>query len=122
MTDFTKKELERIREVKNMAEYYNALNKKNKAAWARMFHVPRVEPVETVAGYIARTGCKTEERISKKGTPLVKVYYENGETREYEKGRLNTTSAYKTLEELMMDSDKRVYRGCGYCRLLRAEG
>ena len=108
MTDFTKKELERIREAKNMAEYYNALSKKNKAAWDHMFHIPKVEPVETVAGYIARTGCKTEERISKKGTRLVKVYYENGETREYEKARLNTISAYKTLGELMRDSNEKV--------------
>ena len=108
MTDFTKKELERIKDADNLTDYYNALSKKNKAAWDRTFHVPKVEPVETVAGYIARTGCKTEERISKNGTPLVKVYYENGETREYEKDRLNTTSAYKTLGELMGDKHETV--------------
>ena len=93
------KNTERIRNAKTLAAYYNALNEKNKAAWDHIFSVPNAEPMESLAEYIHRTGCRTEERTSKNGTLMIKVYFENGDVKEYEKSRIDTIYAYLDLEE-----------------------
>ncbi len=85
---------EKIKDAKNLKEYYEALSKKDKAAWDRIFKGGKSEKPETLAEYIQRTGCKTETRFSKKGVELVKVYFENGKIAEYEKSHLNTTTAF----------------------------
>lgn len=74
----------------NIAEYYNSLSKKNKKAWDRIFQIKHVEPIETVAKYIERTGAKTETRTSKRGVSLTKVYFENGIVKEYQTEHIAT--------------------------------
>jgi hypothetical protein len=77
-----------------MAAYVKALTPTNKAAFKRIMNPGKAEKPETLAEYIKRTGCKTEERTSKKGVELIKVYFENGKVAEYEKKHINTTIAF----------------------------
>jgi hypothetical protein len=94
MATFTKKEIERIKEADTMAAYVKALTPKNREALKKIMNPGKVEKPETLAEYIQRTGCKTEERTSKKGVELIKVYFENGKIAEYEKKHINTITAY----------------------------
>lgn len=94
MATFTKKEIERIKETATMVTYVKALTPKNRKALKKIMNPGKVEKPETLAEYIQRTGCKTEERTSKKGVELIKVYFENGKIAEYEKKHINTTTAF----------------------------
>lgn len=94
MATFTKKEVERIKEANTMAAYVKALTPKNREALKKIMNPGEVKKPETLAEYIKRTGCKTEERTSKKGVELIKVYFENGKIAEYEKKHINTTTAF----------------------------
>ena len=94
MRGFTKKEIERIKEAGTMAAYVKALTPKNRKALKNIMNPGKAEKPETLAEYIDRTGCKTEERTSKKGVELIKVYFENGKIAEYEKKHISTITAF----------------------------
>lgn len=52
--------------------------------------------IPTVAEYIeAHPDVKTERRISKKGTELIKVYYPTGKVTEYPVQHINNTAAFE---------------------------
>ena len=53
-----------------------------------------VPHTETLAEHIEANRLRTEERTSKRGIQLVKVYFENGIVREYEKAHLGTTTFF----------------------------
>lgn len=59
----------------------------------KMTSVGKVEKPETVAEYIKRTGVKTERRISKRGTELIKVFYLSGTVKEYPVQHIDNTNA-----------------------------
>ena len=84
----------KIQNATTIKEYYNGLTKKNRAAWDHIFNNGKTTPPETLAEYIARTGCRTETRKSKNGVDLIKVYFENGKIAEYQKDKINTTTAF----------------------------
>ena len=84
----------KIKNAKNLIQYYNALSKKDKNAWNHIFINNPVEKVETLKDYIARTGCRTETRKSKKGIEVIKVYFEDGKIKEYEKSRIDTITSF----------------------------
>jgi hypothetical protein len=49
----------------------------------------------SVAEYIKQYQPKTEERLSKKGTKIIKVYYSNVDVREYPEEHLESTCSFK---------------------------
>lgn len=67
---------------------------KNWNTLGKMLNTETPEHVETLAEHIAAHNLKTEERTSKRGVELVKVFFENGIVREYEKARINTTTFF----------------------------
>lgn len=70
------------------------MSHKDSMILARMMNTKSVTKTwETVAEYIERTGCKTEKRVSKKGTELIKVFYENGTIKEYPLEYIDRTTA-----------------------------
>ena len=70
------------------------MSHKDSMILARMLNTePVTKTWETVAEYIKRTNCKTEERVSKRGTKLIKVLYENGTVKEYPLEHIERTIA-----------------------------
>lgn len=60
----------------------------------KLLTTSHVSRVETLAEHIEKHNLKTEERTSKRGVRLIKVYFENGVVREYEKAHIDTTKAF----------------------------
>ena len=82
---------------KTLADYYKGLSARDKAAFRRVTGAdikPTESRFQTVAEYISTHEVKTERRISKKGTELIKVFYENGTVKEYPIEHINRTTAF----------------------------
>lgn len=65
----------------------------------KIFNVDTTKTYETVEEFITNHNVKTEERISKKGTLMIKVYYPNGNVREYQKSMINQRLAEIMISE-----------------------
>lgn len=75
-----------------MRTYYG-MTKRDLNKLSKLFGYGKSEKPETVAEYIERTGVKTERRISKRGTELIKVFYQNGAVKEYPVQHIDSTNA-----------------------------
>lgn len=72
------------------------MNKRDLEAFKRIWGVG-LEPghTQTLAEYVEETGCKTEERTSKRGVHLTKVYFPSGRVQEYETEHMATTTFFQ---------------------------
>ena len=71
----------------------------NKKDTEKLYTLLNPEPIKfsglvSVEEYIETHDVKTEERISKKGTKLIKVFYENGTIKEYPKNMIGRITAF----------------------------
>lgn len=87
--DMNNKELEAFRRVWK----WNA-SKKDIEALGRLYSYEHCH-TQTLAEYVAETGCKTEERTSKRGVHLTKVYFPSGRVQEFETEHMTTTYAFQ---------------------------
>lgn len=71
------------------------MNKRDLAAFKRVWGVG-LNPghTESLAEYVARTACKTTERISKRGVHLTTVHFPSGRVQEFETEHMATTYAF----------------------------
>ena len=72
------------------------MSKRDLEAFKRVWGVG-LEPrhTESLAEYVEETGCKTEERTSKRGVHLTKIYFPSGRVQEFETEHMTTTYAFQ---------------------------
>lgn len=79
-----------------MMTFLRDMNKRDLEAFKRVWGIGlEPEHTESLAEYVAETGCKTEERTSKRGVHLTKVYFPSGRVQEYETEHMATTTFFQ---------------------------
>lgn len=79
-----------------MMTFLRDMSKRDLEAFKRVWGVG-LEPghTESLAEYVAKTACKTTERISKRGKSLTTVYFPSGRVQEFETEHMTTTYAFQ---------------------------
>lgn len=78
--------------AKTFVDCVMSMKKKDLDSFKRLYSAKGGDPRHcTVAEYIATHNVRTETRVSKKGIPMIKVFYENGVVKEYPAHKLTNS-------------------------------